>query len=216
MKKYEHLKEKAIEWRKRGLTFGEIQDRLKISKSTLHYWIGHIKRENAHIRTKKQQKAQLLAAQATKKKYAILRENAYNKGKLEASLLLSDLKYRDFTMLYLTEGWRKTQNDVSICNSNWKLVKLGYDIIKKHANINNCMIFSLQCHEDNDENKLKEYWAEKINITPNQIKVIRKSNSGQLSGRKWRSLYGVFTVRACDTYLRQRIEAWMDYIQDSW
>jgi hypothetical protein len=48
------------------------------------------------------------------------------------------------------------------------------------------------------------------------VRVLRKSNSGQLSGRVWRSRYGVLTVRTCDTQLRARVQAWMDCVRESW
>ena len=44
----------------------------------------------------------------------------------------------------------------------------------------------------------------------------RKSNSGQLKGRNWRSRHGVLTVCANDTYLRARLQAWIDCVQAAW
>ena len=44
----------------------------------------------------------------------------------------------------------------------------------------------------------------------------RKSNSNGLTGRQWRSKYGVLTVSAGDTCLRWRLEAWMDRLRESW
>jgi hypothetical protein len=51
---------------------------------------------------------------------------------------------------------------------------------------------------------------------PDAIRVQRKSNSGQLTGRTWRCGLGVLTVRTCDTRFRARIEAWMDLLRASW
>jgi hypothetical protein len=48
------------------------------------------------------------------------------------------------------------------------------------------------------------------------IRMQRKSNSGQLTGRVWRSRYGVLTVVVHDTYLRARLQAWIDRIRDDW
>jgi hypothetical protein len=53
-------------------------------------------------------------------------------------------------------------------------------------------------------------------IEPEIIAIKRKSNSGQLSGRQFRSQYGVFSVRANDTYFRSRLGAWMEYVLEDW
>jgi hypothetical protein len=44
----------------------------------------------------------------------------------------------------------------------------------------------------------------------------RKSNSGQLAGRTWRSKYGVLTVCTSDTLLRAELQAWMDCVRNAW
>jgi hypothetical protein len=44
----------------------------------------------------------------------------------------------------------------------------------------------------------------------------RKSNSGQLGGRHWRSKHGVLTVYAGDTALRARLQGWIDCLQEQW
>jgi hypothetical protein len=48
------------------------------------------------------------------------------------------------------------------------------------------------------------------------IKLLRKSNSNQLTGRRWRSRHGVLSVRVQDTLLRARMQAWTDRLRDQW
>jgi hypothetical protein len=48
------------------------------------------------------------------------------------------------------------------------------------------------------------------------IRLQRKSNSNQLTGRIWRSRHGVFMVRMQDTLLRARLQAWMDRLRSEW
>ena len=50
-----------------------------------------------------------------------------------------------------------------------------------------------------DLDELRSYWGETLGIDGSVITVLRKSNSGMLKGRIWRSEYGVLTVRASDT-----------------
>jgi len=45
---------------------------------------------------------------------------------------------------------------------------------------------------------------------------MRKSNSSQLKGRKWRSEHGVLSVGTNDTHFRARLQGWIDRVEDGW
>jgi hypothetical protein len=76
--------------------------------------------------------------------------------------------------------------------------------------------YRVQYHADQDLDELKRFWGELLHIDPERVAMQRKSNSGQLAGRTWRSLHGVLTVHVGDTLLRARLQAWMDRLRDSW
>jgi transcriptional regulator with XRE-family HTH domain len=76
--------------------------------------------------------------------------------------------------------------------------------------------YSFQHHADQIPRELCVFWGSLLEIDPTEIRFQRKSNSGRLTGRTWRSKYGVLQVRASDTYLRARLDAWMDYIRADW
>lgn len=212
MKRYEHLKRKSLQLRNSGMALSEICKRLSLGKTTVYYWIKDI-----HIsRTIKQKQSQIDGTKAMRLKGAALREDAYKDGLCKYSDMVAQSSFRDFIMVYLTEGYRRTKHQVAVSNSNPNIVVLAFKWIKKLMNQDRKMDFNLQCHVDNNEDELKEFWAKKLGIENEQIKIRRKSNSGELSGRQWRSVHGVFTIRANDTYLRSRIEAWMDKIQEEW
>ena len=71
-------------------------------------------------------------------------------------------------------------------------------------------------HADQDIVKLRTEWGHLLDVAPDRISLQRKSNSGNLSGRTWRSQYGVLTVTVSDTLLRARLQAWMDRVRASW
>jgi hypothetical protein len=64
--------------------------------------------------------------------------------------------------------------------------------------------------------ELCHFWSKALAIDPEHIRYQRKSNSGQLKGRQWRSRHGVLTVRAHDTAFRMRLQAWMHLLRLSW
>jgi len=213
MKKYDHLREKAIKLREKGMSLDDICERLCMKKGTVYYWI----RDTKPLKwTKKRSKAAIAAGKISHKKYKKLREEAYQQGLELANELFFKPTFRDFIILYITEGYRKNRNAVAIANSNPVIVSIAYKWIKELKNKNRKILFRLQMHIDQDEEELKKYWAKLLKIKECDINTIRKSNSGNLSGRNWTSKYGLLTVRVGDTYLRAKLQAWMDIIEKEW
>lgn len=213
MKKYEHLKTKAIELRKQGHTLNEIIEFLSLPKGTIYYWIKDVEPDIEELKRRKRRNVFLTNKRAGKKhslSAAKVRDSWYNEGITMYEELSKDTTFKDFIMLYLTEGYRKNRNSVSVANSNPTLVKLGFYWITKLSS--NKIDLRIQYHKDNDPQELIDYWQNTLN-TNKQITLQRKSNSGDLSVRKWRSVYGVLTVRVGDTKLRMMIQAWMDILE---
>jgi hypothetical protein len=211
MKKYEHLREKARELRRKGATLSAIYEQLSLNKSTVYSWV----RDIPISRTIRQSDQLRRATQAACQRHAEQRRQWYEEARQEAAEFLNDPIMRDFVVLYAAEGYRRDKNQVSICNSNPGIVRAANKCIKRLSS-NPSIEYRLQCHRDNDEDDLKQYWAECLSIDAKDIKLARKSNAGEMSGRKWRSEYGVLALRVGDTRLRCKIQAWMDYLQHTW
>ncbi|MBA3872808.1 MAG: hypothetical protein H0X30_27065 [Anaerolineae bacterium] len=165
-------------------------------------------------RTEKQSDAQCARAAQVKQKYALLREAAYQERILQAPELLKDLTFRDFVVLYMAEGSKRQRNKLGFINSDARMVNLAHSWLKRLSN--RSFFYGLQYHSDHDVDELKQYWANLLDISPDDIHPIRKSNSGQLTGRQFRSLYGLLSVETGDTYLRAKMQAWMDIVKSQW
>lgn len=210
MKRYEHLRKKAVELRRKGMALPDICARLKKSKTTVYYWVRDLEVEIERDK-KKGSKARKAAASATKKRYRLLREEAYNQGLIEAPELFGHQTFRDFVILYMTEGLRKGRHQVSFVNSEPLLVRVANFWIRRLTS--NKMSYYLQYHKDQDPDKLRRFWSKLLGVKRSEIGILRKSNSSELSGRQWASEYGVLTVRTCDTYLKCKLEAWMEEVR---
>ena len=112
------------------------------------------------------------------------------------------------------EGYKRNRNKVSVANSDPKVVVLCTRWIRRFAR--NRVGFSVQYHADQNLRELTRFWASQVGVAPEQIRLQRKSNSGQLGGRHWRSRYGVLTVHVGDTALRARLQGWIDCLQEQW
>ena len=211
MKKYAHLREKARELRRTGATLTEICEQLALGKSTVHGWIKDI----PIPRTARQSEQLRRATEAVRQKYAAQRQQWYNEAYAEAGDVLKNPLLRDFVVLYAAEGTKRYRNQVELCNSNPGIIQVAHLCIRTLSR-NSHIQYRLQCHIDNDEEQLRKYWAHLLGIEAESITVMRKSNAGKLSGRQWRSPYGVLSIAVGDTRLHCMIRAWMDYLQQEW
>jgi hypothetical protein len=211
MKKYDHLREKAIKFRKnKGMALPEICERLSLPKTTVYYWIKDIPID----RTEKQKISQKKAKLGIVAKHRRLREEEYKKGLEEAADILKDQLLRDFVTMYLGEGDRKSRSVVGINNSTPEIMQMALSALDKITEKKRQ--YSLQVHEDHDVVEVLDFWSAKLKIPRKEIKTHQKTNSSKMKTRNWRSAYGCFRVTVCDTLLKQRLHGWMDYVKNSW
>lgn len=207
-----YIREKAIELRtERGMTIDEIAGRLALGRSTIYYWVREIpiKRDS-----NRQSAAQKLATAAMQKKFADKRRAAYEVGLAEFDKLATDPLFRDFVCTYIAEGYKRSRNQVSVANSDPVMISMLDRFVRRYAR--NLVTYSIQYHADQDLDHLRAFWASRLGIDPDAIRLQRKSNSNQLNGRTWRSKHGVLTIWANDTQFRSRLQGWIDRLRSDW
>jgi hypothetical protein len=147
-------------------------------------------------------------------KFKRLRDEAYEAGAAEYERFIELPTFRDFLALYIAEGYKRNRNTLAFANSDPRMVALAAGWLGCLA-AKPCR-FWLQYHADQDPQELRAYWGAVLGVEGVQIGIQRKSNSGQLTGRRWRSRYGVLTVVVHGTLLRARMQAWIDRLRDNW
>lgn len=210
----DYVKEKAIKLRvEKKLTDSEIAEMLSVSIGKVSEWL---KDYPARPREKVRTPAQLDADQLARDRAAAKRQEAYDEGWEQAPELFKDIVFHHFICMYLAEGYKKSRNDVAIANSDPDIMTMAHYFMKLYANPENTMEYRIQIHIDQDEDEIKQFWGDLMDICPDEVKTMRKSNSGKLSGRNWCSQYGVLTIRIGDTTFRSKLEAWIDYLKKQW
>lgn len=206
-----YLREKARQLRiEKKLTIDQLAECLALPRSMIYYWT----RDIAIPRTERQTVPQRIGTRSMSKKYRLLREAAYSEGAEMFLQLCEDPTFRDFVNLYLAEGYKRDRNCASLCNSDPAVIRLATRWFRRLSDKR--LFFAIQHHADQDPEDLRDFWSALLEIGRNEIRFYRKSNSNQLSGRRWRCRYGVMTVGVNDTYLRARMQAWMERLQESW
>jgi hypothetical protein len=206
-----YIKDKARELRvRKQLTIDELAERLALPRTTIFYWV----RDLPIGTTDNETLAARRASRVNRENHRRLRAAAYQQGRDEFPVLLKQPTFRDFVCMYIGEGYKRNRNAVSICNSDPAVIRLGADWIGRLSD--KAASYSFQHHVDQDPRELCAFWGNLLDVEPSAIRFQRKSNSGKLAGRTWRSKYGVLQVRVADTYLRARLDAWMDGVRADW
>lgn len=209
-----YIREKARQLRtEKKLTIDEIAERLSISRTTIYYWVRDlpIPRKPANGWP---ESARRKGNQAMQAKYRALRDAAYEDAYVFYLHLSETPSFRDFLVVFMTEGHRRSRHEVSIANSDPAVVQLAARWM--HVFSARSLAYSIQYHADQNLDELRAFWSKQLGIAPEEIRLLRKSNSGRLTGRTWRSRYGVLTVRASDSYFREAMQAWTDCLRDAW
>ena len=195
------IKVRARELRRSGLSYGELIEKLNVSKSTLHSWIYDLKRPQ-YI-TKEQKLKHLenirpLASIAIKKH----KEDRLNKVKDRVNKEVGDyllLKNKDYlksilSMLYWTEG-AKCRGAISFVNTDPKLVLLFLTLFRKCYQIDEDKLrVRLYLHYYHKIKKTRLFWSNLLNIPESKFgKIYIKPRSKTKKFRQ--NFVGICSVR---------------------
>jgi excisionase family DNA binding protein len=210
-----HLRQKARQLRiERSMTIDELADRLALSRTTIYAWVRDLPIPGSGPGGELPEAARRKGTGAMQAKYKQLRQEAYQDGLRSWPVLSAHPTFRDFVCLYIAEGYKRSRNAVSICNSDAAVIRVAHRWLVDLGRTR--LTYRLQYHADQDVAALARHWGAVVGVDPERVRLQRKSNSNQLAKRTWRSRHGVLTVTANDTLLRARMQAWMDCLRESW
>jgi hypothetical protein len=213
MKRYEHLRDKAVQLRKAGKSLNDISSALSLSKTTVFYWIKDMK-DKPIPNPEKNAASIAKAVRASALKYKKLRDDVYESAFSSAEDDLKNPCLRDFVCLYMGEGSKCSRNSVEFINSDPDLVRIAYKHMKSMTRRK--MLYTLHVYPDHVVEDETRFWATLLGISPNEIKTRPKPGSNKLNRRNTRLRHGILKVITCDTYLKSRIDAYTDFIKKQW
>jgi AcrR family transcriptional regulator len=168
-----YLRERARELRTtKALTLDEIAERLALPKTTVYYWI----RDLPLGRPRRASPGQRKGNTAMRAKYQRLREDAYEQGRVEYDEFVLLPTFRDFVVLYIAEGYKRSRNMTSICNSDPTIVAMAAKWTERLSG--RAPIVRVQYHEDQDVSALGDFWGTKLGVDPVSIRFKRSRTAG--------------------------------------
>ena len=191
----------AINLRKRGLTYGEINNKLGTPKATLNGWfkdlILPIKAKNILLE-KKRQNLIVLRKKATlvkKERQQVAHIKLFSEVEKYFKYIKFDIKTKEMllAMLYLGEGF-KNRSQVGLGNSNPEILRMFIRLVREVYKITGKQ---LQCYlylrMDQNGDKEKRYWAKQLGLP---ISVFRKPQFDKrtVGTKTWDTYHGVCSV----------------------
>lgn len=204
----------ALEMKKNNLSVKEISEKMNRPVGTIKRWLAPYRLKNSSENVKNNA---LKASLVMQEKYAKKRNNAYEDARKNVESDFKDNLLRDFVNIYIGEGTKRGRNIISIVNSDAKIILLSLVVLRKYflKETKKIKIEIRYYKENNNEIELLEYWKNLLNfeniefrtyIQPT-VKVIGHNNSNK---------YGLVILRINDTYAKEKLNAYMDYLKEAW
>ena len=176
------LKNKVLELRSKGYTFGEINTALRsrLSKSTISYWCKEIAMDK---------KSSMRIREIARGNLVVARQKALVVNKIKRAKYLADIYKRNrgakdvfknkmvakisLAILYLAEGG-KSCGSVMLGNSDPGIIKLFLRLLNDVYIIDRSKLrCTLQCRADQDVEKLQKFWSKVTNIPLSSFYKVR-------------------------------------------
>ncbi|MEK7128998.1 MAG: hypothetical protein AAB858_01485 [Patescibacteria group bacterium] len=218
------LKEKAVKFRKQGLSYSEILKQIPVAKSTLSLWLKSVNLSNKQ--SQRLAEKRLVGARLG----AIAKKNQrIEKVKLIKNAAISEIKTisnREIWFigiaLYWAEGSKQKEHNISqrvaFSNSDPLMIKLFLKWLKEIIKISDSdMYFEIYTHENlkNTISQAVKYWSKITNSPKHKFNRIYYKKNKIKTKRKniGAGYYGL--LRICvkkSTNLNRKISGWIDGI----
>lgn len=219
---YSGKKSRAKELRRKGQSYTEIANALKVSKSTVYDWTKKIRlSKTAQIRIdKKRREAFGKGLAAYNKIYSKIRSQKAAKIRDEieeiSSKEINDLSFHDLKLigsaLYWAEGGTKNRNRLQFSNSNPLMIKVAIRFFRKVCCVPDSKIKAIiHIYPNINYVKALDFWCQitklsKNNFYPPQIQISKASKK-----KRPRNTLPCGTIHLIilDTKLSCRVKGWI-------
>ena len=166
---------KAIEFRKKGVGFGQILKEVRVSKSTLSLWLRDVEVDK-DIKEKilvGRELSRRLAAESRKQQRKINTAAAIEQGTKEFSRLSNNPLFLAGLCLYWAEGDKHKQERVKFTNSDEKMIFLMMKWFREICEVpEEKFRIALHVHNLHVANDVKNYWSQITGVPESQFQKI--------------------------------------------
>lgn len=211
-------REKALTLRKQGMSYSQIKKILKVSKSTLSYWLRNhplSKQRIRELRDWNEQRIERFRETMRRKREKRLEETYEAQKKLILPLNNRELFFAGL-FLYWGDGTKYRMNSLSMSNSNPSLIKFFIAWLTKSLGVpKKKMRVQLQLYNDMDTDKEIDYWSKILKIPLRQFShpYIKETSSKRIN-HKGGFGHGTCNVRINNVLLAEKVFMSLKAISD--
>ncbi len=180
-------KSKAIELRKKGMSYSQIKAELGISKSTLSGWLNNMPLSEKRIKELGPfSPMRIERCRNTKRKKKIARQDSvFDKVSKDIGRLSKRELFLAGLFLYWGEGGKTKYYTTILTNTNPGMVKFFLKWMENFGINRKKLKVSLHLYSDMDISKQMKYWSKLLNINISQFRkpYIKKSNLTDITYR---------------------------------
>ena len=204
-------RQKAIELRKKGLTYADISKQLNVSKGSLSIWLQKI----PYMLTEETKQRRKIASINTAR---ILRQRKIQRTtniKTEANCEIQDIKPEELKLLGIMAYWAegsKTQDDlVKFTNTDPEFIRFALRWLREVCLVpEEKLRLHLRVHRDIDKERAEEYWSKITKVPKSRFFKTTIKTSGSNGRRHNKLSNGILSVVVCDTNLFYKIIGWIE------
>lgn len=213
-------REQAIDLRKMGLSYSEIQAKVPVSQASLSLWLRAVELQPYHRQRLAERKltGQRLAAQTVHNQRLARVASILSQAEHEAKEFLnsSNILWVIGTVLYWAEGTKVKEwtphGRVTFTNMDPEMIRLVRAWLVLYCSVaSDNLVYALYIHPDADIAEAKRYWTLRLGISHSRLRTYFKRHN-PLPHRKHvgRTYYGTMrmSVRR-STLLSHRITGWI-------
>jgi len=212
-------REKALELRKKEMSYSQIKDTLGVSKSTLSYWLKDYplsKKRIGELRGHNDQRIERFRGTMKKKKedrleefYKLQKKKVLPLSKREVSLL--------GLMLYWGEGTKSRMDSLEVANSDPAMIRFYIHWVTYILQMPKGKIkIKLHLYKDMDIDDEIDFWSKTVKLPKNQFAkpYIKKSISDRIN-HKGSFGHGTCQIRIHDTRMTEKVFMGIRCIKES-
>jgi hypothetical protein len=202
-------KQKALDLRKKGMSYSQIKSALNVGKSTLSGWLKDYPLSKERIRELRdcnEQRIEKCRETKRVKKEARLTDFCKQEKKKIFPLNKQEL-YLAGLFLYWGEGAKTQQSKLTVSNTDPAVIKFFVYWLEKSLAVSKKRLrFQLHLYRDMNIDKEIDFWAKKLRVSKNQFnKPYIKSSFSDKINHKGAFGHGTCNVALGDARLSERV-----------
>lgn len=189
--------------RKQGMSYTQIKERLKISKSTLSLWLRDMPLSESRLKAlhrPSERQIELTREKKRQKRIARL-QSVYERTVKELGVLSERELYIAGFFLYWGEGMKADRYTVMFTNTDPAMIKTFISWVALLGVQKSNLKVYLHLYEDMDVATAIEYWSKVLKIRKNKF---RKPYIKKTIARKRKNYKGRFGFGTCNVYFTNR------------